>query len=553
MATSQGELAEAWKPAADFKSYTIKIRKGVKFHDGKDMTADDVVYSIDEIWKKYAAAAALTDFAGVAAPDADTVVVSFSKPTPEFFFSSLLCGNVNYIVPKHVYAGSDPVNNPANDAPVGTGPWKFKEWVRGSHFEYVKNDAYWRKDQPYLDRLIIRYVRDPAGRAAAIEAGDIHIGVFNPVEPPDIKRLTATAKFVATPKGYEEAVWSTSLEVNMRNPIFAKREVRQAMFFAVDRSLIAKTVYYGYARPGTSPISSPNKAFFTPDTFSTAFDPKKAAALLDAAGYPKKAGGKRFTLNLLAAGWFAENGKVGAIVKQGLEDVGVGINLTVPDRPTSIKRIYTDYDFDLAISNKASASEPVPSTTQYYTSDGIRKGVPFRNASGFHTDEVDALVEKIKVETDPGQAQGAGRRIPEDHHRGMRRPAAGRARVDHAGQHQGAQSLQRSRLPGGELARHLAGGLTVGRYDRPHEASLCRGCDGRPAPVRRGRPDHGLRLSRSGHDLHLRQRHQGGGQGPRRHGLHHGDRGRQALQAARAAVRQSRRPTAATCRPSSMR
>jgi len=308
---------------------------------------------------------------------------------------------VNYVVPKHVYAGSDPVTNPANNAPVGTGPWKFKEWVRGSHFEYVKNDQYWRKDQPYLDRLIIRYVRDPAGRAAAMEAGDIHIGVFNPVAPPDIKRLTATGKFVATPKGYEEAVWSTTLECNMRNPTFAKKEVRQAMFFAVDRNLIAKTVYYGYARPGTSPIYSPNKEFFTKDTFSTAFDPKKAAALLDAAGFPKKADGKRFTLNLLSAGWFAENGKIGAIVKQGLEDVGVGINLTVPDRPTSIKRIYTDYDFDLAISNQANPSEPVPTTTQYFTSDGIKKGVPFRNASGFSTPEMDALVEKIKVETDP--------------------------------------------------------------------------------------------------------------------------------------------------------
>jgi len=400
----QGELAEAWKPAADFKSYAIKIRKGVKFHDGRDMTTGDVVYSIDEVWKKYAAAAALADFAGVAAPDSDTVVVRFNKPTPEFFFASLLCGSANYIVPKHVYAGSDPLTNPANNAPIGTGPWKFKEWVRGSHFEYVRNDAYWRQDVPYLDRLIIRYVRDPAGRAAAIEAGDIHIGVLNPVELPDVKRLAATAKFVATTKGYEEAVWSTTLECNMRNPVFAKREVRQAMFFAVDRNLIAKTVYYGYARPGTSPIYSPNKEFFTADTFKTAFDPKNAAALLDSAGYPKKkADGKRFTLNLLAAGWFAENGKVGAIVKQGLEDVGVNVNLTVPDRSTSIKRLYADYDFDLAISNQANPSEPVPTTTQYFTSDGIRKGVPFRNASGFHTPEVDALVEKIKVETDPAK------------------------------------------------------------------------------------------------------------------------------------------------------
>ena len=156
------------------------------------------------------------------------------------------------------------------------------------------------------------------------------------------------------------------------------------MFHAVDRNLIAKTVYYGYARLGTSPMFSPNKEFFTPDTYKTSFDPKKAASLLDAAGYPKRANAA-LQVNLLAAGWFAENGKIGAIVKQGLEDVGIAVNLTVPDRPTSIKRIYTDYDFDLAISNQANPSEPVPSTTQYYTSDGIKKGVPFRNASGFST------------------------------------------------------------------------------------------------------------------------------------------------------------------------
>src|SRR5262249_36418523 len=111
--------------------------------------------------------------------------------------------------------------------------------------------------------------------------------------------------------------------------------------------------------------------------------------------------GKRFSLNLLAAGWFAENGKAGALVKQGLEQVGIGVNLSVPDRPASIRRLYTDYDFDLAISNQANPSEPMPVPTRFYTSDGIRKGVPFCNASGFRSDEVDALVAQIAVETDP--------------------------------------------------------------------------------------------------------------------------------------------------------
>ena len=108
-------------------------------------------------------------------------------------------------------------------------------------------------------------------------------------------------------------------------------------------------------------------------------------------------------MNLLAAGWFPENGKVGAYVKQALEDVGVGVTLSVPDRPTSIKRIYTDYDFDLAISNQANPSEPIPTTTQYFTTDGIKKGVPFRNANGYSNPDLDALVDKIKVETDPAK------------------------------------------------------------------------------------------------------------------------------------------------------
>jgi peptide/nickel transport system substrate-binding protein len=395
-----GELAESWKPAEDFKSYTVKLRDGVKFHDGKPMTADDVVYSVDEIWKKHAAPASMADYTGIEAPDAGTVVIKFSRPVPDFFFASLLCGSVNFILPKHLYAGSDPAANPANVAPLGTGPWKFRQWVRGSHVEYVRNEDYWRPGFPYMDRLVIRYVRDPAGRAAALEAGEIQIGVFNPVASADVKRLTGTGKFVATAQGYEEAVWSTSLECNCRKPLFAKREVRQAMFHAVDRSLIAKTVYYGNARPGTGPIFSPNTTFYTPDTYSTAFDPKKAAALLDAAGYKRNGKTSRFTVSLVAGGWFAENGKVGALVKQGLEEIGVVVNLAVPDRAASIKRIYTDYDFDLAISNQANPSEPVPATTQYYTSDGIKKGVPFRNASGFSSPETDALVDKIKVETD---------------------------------------------------------------------------------------------------------------------------------------------------------
>lgn len=399
----EGVLAEGWKAAEDFKSYIVKLREGVKFHDGQPMTAADVIYSVDEIWKKYAATASMIDYAGIEVPHEGSVMIKFGKPMPEFTFASLLSGPASYIVPKHVYGDGNPMGNPANNAPIGTGPWKFKAWVRGSHFEYVRNDAYWRQGFPYMDHLVLRFVRDPAGRAAAIESGEIQIGVFDAIAAADIKRLTATPTFVATTKGYEEAVWATTMECNCRKPLFAKREVRQAMFFAIDRERIAKTVYYGYARPGTGPIFSPNIEFYSPNTFSTAYDPKKAAALLDAAGHKKPAKGSRFSVTLVAGGWFADNARVGAIVKQGLEEVGIAVELAVPERAAAIKRIYTDYDFDLAISNQENPSEPVPTTTQYFTTDGIKKGVPFRNASGFSSAEMDALVERIRVETEPAR------------------------------------------------------------------------------------------------------------------------------------------------------
>ena len=121
--------------------------------------------------------------------------------------------------------------------------------------------------------------------------------------------------------------------------------------------------------------------------------------MLDAAGYPVK-DGKRFTVNLLAAGWFEENGKAGQFVKQSLEDIGIEVNLTVPDRATSLKLIYNDYDYDIALSNFASQVEQVPKQTGYFTTDGIVKGAAFRNGNGYSNPEVDEIVNQMSVETD---------------------------------------------------------------------------------------------------------------------------------------------------------
>ena len=396
-----GMLAESWAPSPDFRTYSIKMRSGVHWHDGTEMTVDDIVFSIGEVWKKYAVAPAMGDFEGVEATDSGTAVVRFARPMPERYFAAIITGAISYIVPKHVYAGTDIMTNPANNAPIGSGPWKLKQWVRGSHMEFVRNDAYWQKGLPYLDRLIIRFLRDSASRAAAMEAGEIQLGVGNPVPQPEIKRLTASGKLVATTRGYSENSWVATLECNVRNAIFAHRDVRQAMFRSIDRAWIARTVYYGYARPGTGPIHSDNTEFYVKDTTHLDFDPRAAEAQLDAAGYPRKPDGKRFAVNLVTGGWSAELSKIGIYAKQALGDIGVEVNFWTGDYSTSIKRIYTDYDFDIAIASQVNPTEPIPWTTRYFTTDGIRKGLPFYNATGYSNAELDALVEKMRTEIDP--------------------------------------------------------------------------------------------------------------------------------------------------------
>jgi peptide/nickel transport system substrate-binding protein len=390
-------LATSITPASDGRSFSIAVRQGVTWHDGKPFTAEDVAFTIEQYWKPISAGLAMKHMTGVQVTDAATVVIIFAQPTPTLTFMAIASSEL--VLPKHIYAGTDIRTNPANNTPVGTGPWKLKEWVRGSHVEFAPNAAYWVPGQPYLDKLVIRWWGEPAARAAAIEAGELHLGFYNPIPIAEMRRLASAGKIVVSPAGPEEGAASTTLEFNSRNPILAKRDVRQALLHAVDKSFIADTVYFGNARPAVSALASSNTLFFSADVPQYKFDPKLAGSLLDAAGYPMK-DGKRFSVNLLSPGWFAENAKTGAYLKQAFGDVGLDVNLTVPDRPTSLKRLYTDYDYDVAVSNQALPVEPVPTTTQYFTTDGILKGAPFRNANGYSNPVMDALVAQMSVEVD---------------------------------------------------------------------------------------------------------------------------------------------------------
>ena len=132
----------------------------MKWHDGTPLTAEDVRWALTEINMKYNPIAS-TGFAAVdkiEAPDATTLIIRMKQPFPAFFPWSFVN---QWIYPKHIYEGTDPRQNERNYRnPVGTGPFVFKEWVRGSHIMMERNPNYYKKDLPYLDRVVARFIPD---------------------------------------------------------------------------------------------------------------------------------------------------------------------------------------------------------------------------------------------------------------------------------------------------------------------------------------------------------------------------------------------------------
>lgn len=394
------ELAESWTHAPDHKSITFKLRKA-NWHDGKPFTSADVKFAFGQVYPKLTSYTLLRNLGKIETPDERTVVIHFKSTSPNFLALATFAAYQAFIVPKHLYEGKNFQKNPVNRRPIGTGPFKFKEWVAGSHVELVRNDDYWEKGLPHLDRIIIRFIRDSGARVAAVEAGEVDLAIGNAFPGQEMKRLGKRKDFNIDQKGYETAKWLTMMEFNTRRPITKNKLVRQAIVFAIDPKFIVNTIYNGLAKVATGPIPSTVTNFYTSNVKLYSYNPKKAEALLDQAGYPRKADGKRFKLQLLSAPWFIENKSMAQYTKQVLGDIGIEVEISTPDRGSAFKQLFCLYNFDITISQSIGQADPIVGKTRQYKSSNIRKCVPFRNTSRYSNPVVDDLIKRASSEIDP--------------------------------------------------------------------------------------------------------------------------------------------------------
>jgi peptide/nickel transport system substrate-binding protein len=400
-----GDLAESWEMAPNGLTYTFRIRKNVRWHDGRPLTAEDIRWALTEITMKYNPIAS-TGFAAVEkieAPEPYTLVVRMKHPFPAFMPWSLVN---QWIYPKHLYEGTDPRQNERNFRnPVGTGPFVFKEWVRGSHILMERNPNYYKKDQPYLDRIVAKFIPDANARVLALETGELdYVSIYGlPASAvPELQKNKDITLFEHRTRVNYGGIMA---HINVRKEPLKVKEVRQALSYAIDRKVLVERAVAGLAEPASSPISSLHKPWFNPAVATRyKYDPKKAEALLDQAGYKRGADGKRFSIRLTYAR--ADQGgalhSAAEIMREQLRAVGIDLVLEPKDYAVWMQSAHLKWDFDLSMGSYQTGPDPAVAVSRLYITKNIQQ-LMGRNLMGYSNPKVDELFDQGEREIDLGK------------------------------------------------------------------------------------------------------------------------------------------------------
>jgi peptide/nickel transport system substrate-binding protein len=333
-----GDLAKSWTSSPDGKTWTFKLRDDVYWSDGVKFTSADVKWHYEKL-KEYTTPVSgfLVNLKSIDTPDDYTVIFRFDSLSTAIPFGLGQC-DAN-ILPKHIYEKGDFKTNPANLKPVGTGPYIVSEWVKDSYIVMVPNPK-WYGGRPYLDKLIFRFISQPATALIALEAGEVdQVHEMPGIPLQEVGRLKNHPTLAVDVYSYCNS-WRIAFnfrdEAVAKNPWIKDVRVRQAISYAIDRKTIVDKVLYGVVTELYGPLSPLVTDYYNPNIAKYEYDPVKAEKLLDEAGYKPGPDGVRFKAKFPAY----ETGKdIAEVIKQIMKRVGIDLEVMLVEN-TAFYQMY---------------------------------------------------------------------------------------------------------------------------------------------------------------------------------------------------------------------
>lgn len=388
------KLAADVEESEDGLTYTVKLKEGIKFHDGEDLTADDVVFTYriplspdyDGPRKSYFEA-----LESVEKVDDETIKFRLNKVDAQFQTVGLSFG----ILPEHILKDV-PIRELAEHEfntkkPIGSGPFKFVEWEDG---EYVKVEAFdeYYQGRPHLDTITMKFVPDTNAMLTQLKNRDIDFYAGIPAS--DIETVKSFQNDIGIKIEEGLALSYTFFAGNMRNELFKDKKVRQAIAHAIDRETIVNEILEGHGQVAHVP-ESPLSWAYNPDVPKFEYDPEKAKKMLADAGWkPGKDGilkkdGKRFSFELKTNHGSRVREDIVVLLQEQLKKAGIEAKPVFVDYSTLINDVKPGvWNFDAVIFSWLLGTDPDPSS--FFHSKEIDKGLNF---IGYTNAELDRLME----------------------------------------------------------------------------------------------------------------------------------------------------------------
>ncbi|WP_163972120.1 peptide-binding protein [Oceanobacillus halotolerans] len=392
-------LAEDWEYSEEELKWTFHLREGVNWHDGEPFTAEDVAFSYNIPLNEEYTGPRGSHFASIEsieATDDYTVEITLKRPDAKFLFQT----TVYDILPKHIL-GDIPVSdldeadfNTKN--PVGTGPFKFDEWVQGQYVKVVANDDYFQ-GRPYLDSITYKIVPDKNALLAQYQAGDIDYMRVSQSDMPTVESLIdqGQAQLEKVPD-----LQYNYIGYNLRNPIFEDKKVRQALTHALDREEILETIVYGDGELSNSP-GLPFSWAYNEDVPVFEYDPEKAKELLSEAGWEDTDGdgirekdGTKLSFSIKSGQGREVREQITQVAQQQWAEVGVEVTPEIIEWSAFIDQIH-QFDYDAYVLGWSLTADP--SITSYFHSDEVENGL---NYGAYSNPELDKLMEESDMAMD---------------------------------------------------------------------------------------------------------------------------------------------------------